>query len=308
VARAQTQLTTAPTPLVSVVLIFLDAAPYLDEAIASVLAQTYPAWELLLVDDGSTDGSTEVARRYAEQHPGEIRYLEHAGHRNLGMSASRNLGAAHARGEYLTFLDADDVFRTSALATLTARLENFPSAAMAYGPVEYWYNWAGTSQPGRRNFVQRLGVPAEVLLAPPDLLLRFLRRRAAAPSGMIVRTAAFRIAGGFEAQFRGMYEDQAFCAKICLTQPVVALSTCEYRYRQHPASSSAAADRSGEQDFGRAAFLDWLGAYLDRQPAANPSVLRVRRALRAERWWLGHPRLHRLVRRTRRLLRRVIPN
>jgi O-antigen biosynthesis protein len=56
VARAQTQLTTAPTPLVSVVLIFLDAAPYLDEAIASVLAQTYPAWELLRVEGGSTGG------------------------------------------------------------------------------------------------------------------------------------------------------------------------------------------------------------------------------------------------------------
>src|SRR5690349_25065801 len=100
------------------------------------------------------------------------------------MSASRNLGCRHARGTYITFLDADDVLRPDALETLLSTLRTAPRAAMAYGPVEYWYSWAGA--PGARaDFVQRLGVPAPALLEPPSLLLRFLRRQAAAPSGML---------------------------------------------------------------------------------------------------------------------------
>jgi glycosyltransferase involved in cell wall biosynthesis len=289
-----------------VVLIFLDAAPYLDEAIESILVQTYPAWELLLVDDGSSDGSTAIARRYAERYPDRIRYLEHPDHRNRGMSASRNTGGAHARGEYLMFFDADDVLVPHALTGLAERLAALPSAAMTYGPIEYWYDWPGAPPTRRRNFIQRLGVPTDAVLAPPALLLRFLRRRAAAPSGMMVRATAFRSVGGFEERFHGMYEDQAFCAKLCLTHPVVTLETCVYRYRQHAASSSAVADRGNEPDFGRAVFLAWLATYLDAQPGVDRGVQRVRQALRAEEWWLGHPRLHRIVRRGRRLLRRVI--
>src|SRR5919198_1004258 len=97
-------------PLVSAIIIFLNAERFIQEAIESVFAQTYDAWELLLVDDGSTDGSTAIARRYAEQHPGKVRYLEHNGHQNRGKSASRNLAIRNCTGEYIAFLDADDVW------------------------------------------------------------------------------------------------------------------------------------------------------------------------------------------------------
>src|SRR5687768_6214760 len=95
---------------VSVVIIFWNAERFIQESIKSVFAQTYPAWELLLVDDGSNDGSTAVARRYTEQHPERVRSLEHPGHANRGMSASRNLGIRYAHGAYIAFLDADDVW------------------------------------------------------------------------------------------------------------------------------------------------------------------------------------------------------
>jgi glycosyltransferase involved in cell wall biosynthesis len=288
-------------PAVSVVLIFLDAEPYLDEAIRSVRAQTLPDWQLLLVDDGSRDGSGDTARRHAAEDPDRIRCLAHPGDANLGMSASRNLGIAGATGRYVTFLDADDVLTPGALASLTALLEREPRAAMAYGPVEYWYSWAGAAA-RRQDYVQRLGVPTGVLLEPPTLLLAFLRRRAAAPSGMIVRAGVLRRVGGFVEAFRGMYEDQAFCAKLCLEHPVVTTAACSYRYRQHPASSSAAADRSGEPDFGRRAFLAWLGGYLDARGVKGGPV---REALRREIWWSEHPWLSGLVRRVRRYVRKV---
>ncbi len=96
-------------PRVSVVTIFLNAEKFIYEAIESVFAQTYADWELLLVDDGSTDASTEVAYRWAGRYPNRVRYLEHDRHQNRGMSASRNLGAGNARGEYVAFLDGDYV-------------------------------------------------------------------------------------------------------------------------------------------------------------------------------------------------------
>ena len=90
-------------PLVSVITIFFNAQKFIEEAIQSVLAQTYPSWELLLVDDGSTDASTEIARGFAEQHLDKVRFLEHDSHKNRGMSASRNLGIRNAVGRIYRF-------------------------------------------------------------------------------------------------------------------------------------------------------------------------------------------------------------
>lgn len=288
-------------PTVSVVVIFLDPGPFLEEAIESIRRQTFRDWELLLVDDGSSDGSSVAARRAAEAEPQRVRYLEHPQHANRGMSASRNLGCVQARGTYVTFLDADDVLRPEALETLLSTLRAAPRAAMAYGPVEYWYSWAG-ARAARSDFVQRLGVAAPALIEPPSLLLRFLRRQAAAPSGMLVRADVIREVRGFEDAFRAMYEDQAFCAKVCLRRPVVTTAKCVYRYRQHPGSSSSLADRSGEPDFGRVVFLQWFGGYLGREGNED---LKVREALRRELWWARHPRLHGLMRRARRLRRKL---
>ena len=97
-------------PLVSVVTIFFNGERFLADAIESVLAQRFDRWELLLVDDGSTDGSTAIARGYASAHPDRIRYLEHDQHANLGMSPSRNVGIRASSAPYVAFIDADDVW------------------------------------------------------------------------------------------------------------------------------------------------------------------------------------------------------
>src|SRR5687768_176289 len=113
-------------PLISAVIIFLNGERFLDEAVRSVLVQTYPNWELLLCDDGSADAATSIAKRYALQHPDRIRYLDHPGHANRGMSATRNLGLHHARGEFIAWLDADDVWLPEHLSRLAAALRSSP--------------------------------------------------------------------------------------------------------------------------------------------------------------------------------------
>src|SRR5678815_5107839 len=97
-------------PLVSVIVIFLDEEQFIREAIESVFTQTYHHWELILVDDGSMDSSTSIARSYAREHPERVRYIEHRAHQNRGMSTSRNLGISNANGEYIAFLDGDDIW------------------------------------------------------------------------------------------------------------------------------------------------------------------------------------------------------
>ena len=81
-------------PLVSVIMIFFDVdTTFFQEAIESVRHQTYDRWELLLVDDGSSNGSTDVALRYARKHPDRVRYLEHEGHEVAERDAATSLEA-----------------------------------------------------------------------------------------------------------------------------------------------------------------------------------------------------------------------
>ena len=111
---------------VSVVIPSFNCGPYIAEAIDSVLAQDFDDFELLLVDDGSSDASSEMAKGYADLQPERVRVLEHPNHENRGMSATRNLGLRHARGEYVAFIDADDRWRSSKLREQVALLDAHP--------------------------------------------------------------------------------------------------------------------------------------------------------------------------------------
>lgn len=270
--------------VVSVVLIFLNAEKFIEEAIESVFAQTYSAWELLLVDDGSSDESATIAQDYAGRHPERVRYLEHPGHANRGMSAARNLGIARSQGQFISFLDADDAWFPTTLEEQVAILESHREAAMVYGPIQYWYSWTGKPADYHRDYVEELGVPPDVLVKPPVLLTLYLQDRAAVPSGLLVRREVTQAIGGFEEAFRGEYEDQVFCAKVCLKWPVFPSSRCWYRYRQHADSCVAAGLRSGETHAARRSFLDWLTKYLLEQGVEDPAVWQaVRQELRPYR-------------------------
>ena len=95
-------------PLVSAVTIVRDGERFLAEAIESALDQTYRNLELIVVDDGSTDRSAEIAERFARAEPGRVRLVRHADGGSRGMSAARTLGGG-AHGALIGFLDADDV-------------------------------------------------------------------------------------------------------------------------------------------------------------------------------------------------------
>ena len=102
--------------MVSVIMPFLDPPEsFFRDAIQSIVDQTYKNWELILVDDGSAAAISRVATDTVEHKSEQIRYIEHDGHQNLGISASRNRGIDIARGEYIAFLDADDLWDSNQL-------------------------------------------------------------------------------------------------------------------------------------------------------------------------------------------------
>ncbi|MDQ3007077.1 MAG: glycosyltransferase family 2 protein [Chloroflexota bacterium] len=268
--------------LVSVIVIFLNASDFLQEAIESVLAQTYEHWELLLVDDGSSDGSTEIAMSFASENSAQIKYFEHDDHQNLGMSAARNLGIRNAKGDYIAFLDADDYWLPNKLDVQTSVLDSQPDAGMLFGSTKYWFSWTGSPEDSQRDYVPSLRVRTHTLFHLPLLFLLFIQGKAEVPCtcSILVRRAVAEKIGGFEESFRGMYEDQAFYAKICLYTPVLATDDCLALYRQHSKSNYSTAIHSGQTDVLRYRFLKWLETYCHEKQIQDKSVWEaVRRQL-----------------------------
>ena len=283
---------TGKAGLVSVVMIFYYTERFIREAIESVCAQSFSKWELLLVDDGSLDASTRIARDYARDQPARIRYLEHDAHRNQGMSASRNLGVRHARGAFAAFLDSDDVWLPNKLEEQLAVFNAEPEAGMVCGATEYWHSWENGVTAGQLDVTLKVGGPQRTLILPPTLitcLYPLASGTPPCPSDIMLRREVFEKVGGFEEQFRGiyqLYEDQAFLAKIYLQVPVYLSSTCWDRYRQHPESCVSKVAESGQYDAVRFFFLRWLETFFAEKQVEDTNILnRLQEAL----WPYRHP-------------------
>jgi glycosyltransferase involved in cell wall biosynthesis len=298
--------------LVSITIPFLNAERFIQEAIESVFTQTYDNWELLLVDDGSTDRSTQIALSYAKDHAGKVRYLEHAEHQNRGQSASRNLGIQQGKGEYIAFLDADDVWLPGKLKEQVAILEAQPEAGMVYGASLYWSSWTGNSEDIQSDYMAKLGVEPDSLIRPHTLLTLSLESTAPTPcpSNILLRRRVVEDVVGFEEIFRRkyqMYEDQAFLAKIYLNTPVFVASGYWDKYRQHADSCVSVMTRAGQKYSAGLFYLKWLSRYLADRGIKNGELWQALRQKRsryrvaAMSHWIGRAKLH--IRDMRRWLR-----
>jgi glycosyltransferase involved in cell wall biosynthesis len=311
-------------PLVTAVMIFLNGENYIAESIESILAQTYTNWELVLVDDGSTDGATEIAKDYAVRYPERIRYIEHENHENHGMSASRNAGVAAGYGEYISFLDADDIWLPTRLTHFVEIAEAFPDAGMVFGPTLYWYSWAAERGmeppvPGQEDFEGHVDFVADELIPAPVPLQRFLATRGGCIPGicsLLIRRTAYDDIGGFEPAFRGLYEDQVFLSKITLHHPTVVTHEVLDYYRQHSESCCYRAIESGEyhpQELhpARGNYLLWLQQYCARVGISDPTIDRiVRKQLIPHRFPILvtiHNAAVRALRIPQKVARRVLP-
>jgi glycosyltransferase involved in cell wall biosynthesis len=223
------------TPKVSIITCFLNTEKYLDEAIKSVLEQDYPYWELILVDDGSTDLSTQIAKQYRDAYPNKIFYFDHANHANLGASKSRNIGIENGSGDLVTFLDGDDILMPAMLSSLV-KVWNENDAALVMEASEYWYSWNDVA---KNNEIVQVGASQNKLYDPPELMtLLYPIGDGAAPCicGLLADKKILQKHGSFDESFKGMYDDQSLLIKFYLHEKVFVSGECHNRYRQRPGS------------------------------------------------------------------------
>src|SRR5215217_2853327 len=167
----------AAVPLVSVVIPCYNQAHFLGEAIESALAQSHPNFEVVVVNDGSTDDTAEVAARYPR-----VRYLRQ---KNRGLSAARNTGLRHSEGEYVVFLDADDRLLPEALKTGLKCLKAHSECAFASGRYRFIAGDGSFLKPQRQRFVDK------------DSYVALLRRNyIGPPAAVMYRRAVFESVGG----------------------------------------------------------------------------------------------------------------
>jgi glycosyltransferase involved in cell wall biosynthesis len=178
-----------PRPLAAVVIPCYQQAEYLEEAVQSVIAQTFTDWEIVIVDDGSTDATAEVAAALIAAHPDRpIRLLRQA---NQGLSAARNAGIAASAGRYILPLDADDVLLPEMLARTVGLLESEPDVAIAYTDERHF---------GAVNRIVRTS----------DWDTDLQRRRNLFSATALYRREIWTAVGGYDTAMRRGYEDWDF--------------------------------------------------------------------------------------------------
>ena len=161
--------------LVSVIIPVYNAEQYVAEAIESVLVQGYNSIEIIAVDDGSTDGSAEVIKKFPA-----VQYLLQT---NAGISATRNRGIEHAQGDFLAFLDADDKWVENKIVLQMAAFDNDPKLDIVFGHVQQFFS------PELADL--KNDQPAELELMPGYI-----------PSTLLIKRDAFLQVGLFETNWK----------------------------------------------------------------------------------------------------------
>jgi glycosyltransferase involved in cell wall biosynthesis len=205
-------------PLVSVVIPNYNCGRFLAETLESVFAQTYPAVDVIVVDDGSSDDSLEVLARYA----GRVRVVQQS---NQGVSAARNAGIRESRGELVALLDGDDLWHPEKLAKQVALFTN-PAVGLVHCAVEYIDEQGrslGTNFTGRRGRVLRY-----IALLDGTVVL-------AGGSTAVVRRECFETAGYFDPRM-STAADWDMWRRIACRYEIDVVREPLMRYRLRPRS------------------------------------------------------------------------
>ncbi|HEU5399873.1 MAG TPA: glycosyltransferase family A protein [Terriglobales bacterium] len=289
-------------PAISIIVPYFNPGDFLREAIESVIAQTFTDWELLLVNDGSTDAGERIAAEFAARDP-RIQTITHPDRKNHGLPATRNLGLRHARAEFVALLDADDVWMPQKLSQQVELARAHPDAVMVFGRSLFWHSWNPIDR--EADSVPELA-PGDCLYPPPELwklCYPFGKFGAPCPSDLFIRRSALEAVGGFEESFDHRYpthEDIALLSKIFLTFPVYVSTQCWDRYRRHDQSIWSRAMQDGSDERSRQFFCEWTRVYLQEHKIIDREVWTLFDKLT---WRYRHPALHRAMRAIRRTLR-----
>lgn len=219
-------------PLISICIPAFNALKYIVQTLDSVKSQTYENWELIIVEDASLDGTKEIVEEYAKLVQQKVRYFRNE--KTRGPAGSRNVAATNSSGEWIAFLDSDDIWKPDHLAELLKTAFKYPDCDLIHGCVEVF-----DSESKKIIFTQRL-TAARVADFPISL---FSGRYGFMPSQTIVSRKLFEVTGGFNETVRFGIEDLEFWFKCARANFKFALSekqTCLYRQNKPEALTSNA--------------------------------------------------------------------
>lgn len=214
--------------LVSVIIPCHQQGHLLHQAIESVLAQTHDEYEIIIVNDGSTDSTGLVALDYYERLPERIKVLEHP---NRGQARSREAGLARASGDYLVLLDADDLLEPAMMASCLQIFKNNPHVDMVVGDA-----WLIDAEGSRLR-----PWPQQRIASWPEILRN---NPYGALAAVMTRTSAVRALGGLAVDGVSGVEDWDLWVRLArCNRKFAALERTVASYRQSPASTSHKAAR-----------------------------------------------------------------
>lgn len=273
---------TASHPKVSVVVQFLNAARYLEEAVRSVLWQTFTEWELVLVDGGSTDGSAQIAQSFATRYPDTISVYRYPGPGTLGIFSSRIWGAKEARAPILAHLDSDDEWHPRFLERQYDIYRTFFGSmpGMVYSPMVYSWD---ESERACESYVQP--IPRPGLYEPPNLLVELLLEAYAKSPGnssvMIARDILVEADELIGVAEEGIADDQFLWSFVALRHPILVNPEPLVRYRQWSGSVCAQAFANGLHRAPRERHLVWLLDHVEKYYSAG-NKLQLLQAISSE--------------------------
>jgi alpha-1,3-rhamnosyltransferase len=203
-------------------------SPYLPAAIESVLGQTFPDVELVIVEDGSSDDSLAIAERYAAAHPDRIRVLTHPGRANRGVSRSANLAIASSSRPLLTGLASDDVLYPDAVERQVAFLDRHPGVGCVYG-YAHMVDQRGRRIPDARTF----GID---LTRDGRTLERLVQGNAIPSMTAMFRRESLERAGPFEPDV--LYSDWELLVRVAAHSQMGFIPRALAMYRVHATNAS----------------------------------------------------------------------
>ncbi len=210
-------------PTVSVIIPVYNGRKYLGETLESVLNQTAPAAEIIVIDDGSTDGSGDLARSFGAA----VQVISRS---NQGISAARNFGASLSTSQWFAFLDADDLWGSENLARQTAEIAAHPGADLSYcGRMIL------RVAPGAASFTSEISRP---MPTPAELDGVLMDRCPFTPCSAIIKRESFFAAGGWNSRFDGAEDWNLWLRMSALGARYVYCPEYLVRYRIHDGSIS----------------------------------------------------------------------
>jgi glycosyltransferase involved in cell wall biosynthesis len=275
------------SPLVSVIVPLYDGSAYIESTLKSVLSQSFSSYEILVIDDGSTDDGPAKVSNLQKSSPERIRLLHHPDRGNHGIAASRNLGIRNSVGTLIAFLDQDDLWLPQRLQREVAALQHFPKAALVYAQCAYIdEHGVRTSLRGMHPLYGRGDAGG-----PRNVFSKLIKEDFIPNLTVLVRKSCLERVGLLDEGPRYEYEDWLLLSKLAYFYQFIFIPEVLAEWRVHSRNYSAYVFETGRLTHADEHYTVTLFSFLMNQNGVRYQELRkfLRRRiwlflLRARSW------------------------